>query len=325
MPIDLSSLIPLAQSAHGEEGGGARDIIDHLARTPLSQVVLFVAVLTVIRLVVFPKLLKTPIHLRSGGFYFLKIINEVVDAFVYAGVFVFLIIRPFVVQAFLIPSGSMWPTLDINDFIVANKAIYRYSDPHRGDIVVFRPPVAAILDPTQLDSSGQPTVDYIKRCIGLPGDVIELKKGILYRNGTKVDEPYIHYSETTDNGKTFTDLTKDVEAKITKPNFKWIKWKGKLLPLSYTDYDANSFAPRGAFPGDHPYMVAGEFGIADPDDQAVAKTLPAQPIPQGFYMMMGDNRNNSFDGRAWGLVPRDSIVGRAECIWLPITRWRITR
>jgi signal peptidase I len=52
---------------------------------------------------------------------------------------------------------------------------------------------------------------------------------------------------------------------------------------------------------------------------------PAEPLPPGYYLMMGDNRNDSFDGRGWGMVPRASIIGRSEFIWLPISRIRITR
>ena len=52
---------------------------------------------------------------------------------------------------------------------------------------------------------------------------------------------------------------------------------------------------------------------------------PAEKVPPGYYLMMGDNRNGSFDSRGWGLVPRDAIVGRSEAIWLPMSRWRATR
>jgi signal peptidase I len=52
---------------------------------------------------------------------------------------------------------------------------------------------------------------------------------------------------------------------------------------------------------------------------------PAAPVPPGYYIMLGDNRNRSYDSRAWGLVPRASIVGRSEAIWFPVSRWRITR
>ncbi|MGV3618289.1 MAG: signal peptidase I [Fimbriimonas sp.] len=330
-PID--ALLPLAQLTTEQKPMGAREIIDHLARTPLSQVVLFVVALTVVRLAIFPVLSKTVAHKRGGGYKTARFVNEVLDAFVYAGVFVFMLIRPFGVQAFLIPSGSMWPTLYVNDFIVANKAIYRYSDPKAGDIVVFRPPVSATQNrPEQIDpKTGDVKVDFIKRCIGTPGQVIELKEGQLFRDNQRVEEPYKEYSDCTDtiqvgdcqNFRPFTDEEKD---NITKASFKLVKYKGRLIPLNYTNNDANSGYPMGNFPQEKsPYSVADEFEIEDQNEARRLRDLPAEPVPPGFYLMMGDNRNGSFDGRGWGLVPRKDIIGRSEFIWLPFSRWRATR
>lgn len=258
--------------------------------------------------------------------------NEMLDAFIYAGVFVFMIIRPFGVQAFLIPSGSMWPTLYVNDFIVANKAIYRYTDPKVNDIIVFRPPVTARLSPDQVDADGEMKLDFIKRCIGTPGDLIEMKKGVLYRNGQKVDEPYKALSLCTDTVQQaecqdFRRLTADEEKPLTKSSFKFVNYKGHLIPLNYTDLDANAPSPRveNFVETSAPYHVADEFQIPDGDEQRKAEALPAQKIPKGMYLMMGDNRNNSFDGRGWGLVPRASIIGRAEFTWWPLTRMHLTR
>lgn len=323
----FASLLPLAQA---QAGGGTREIVDSLARTPLSKVVVFVVVLSVIRVAIFPYLHKTPPHRRIGAYGFARFINEMLDAFIYAGVFVFMVIRPFAVQAFLIPSGSMWPTLYVNDFIVANKAIYRYTDPKANDIVVFRPPTTARLSPDQVDAQGEMKVDFIKRCIGTPGDLIEMKQGVLYRNGQKVDEPYKRFSTCIDTTpqvecQEFRELSADEQKQLTVTNFKLVNYKGHLVPLNYTDLDANSPSPRV----DHfvetmaPYHVADEFQISDPDEQKKAENLPAQKIPAGMYLMMGDNRNNSFDGRGWGLVPRDWIIGRAELVWWPLTRLHI--
>ncbi|HEY0866497.1 MAG TPA: signal peptidase I [Fimbriimonas sp.] len=312
--------------AQVDQGGGLREWIDRLARTPLSQVVTFVAVLTILRVIVAIPLSKTPAHKRHGAvFPFLRFVNEVIDAFVYAGVFVFLLIRPFLLQAFLIPSGSMWPTLLVNDFIVANKAIYRYSDPKHGDIVVFRPPETAATSEAQLDEKGNMKVDFIKRCIGLPGDLVELRRGQLYRNGQRVEEPYVHYSESPDQGITFREKSEDEMESFTKASFKLIKWGNQIIPLNYTEFDANSAYPRGTGSlADTPYGVAHVFQIPM-EDQEEAKAQPAQKIPEGFYLMMGDNRNGSFDSRGWGLVPRESIIGRSEFIWLPVSRWGRTK
>jgi signal peptidase I len=292
---------------------------------------LFVTVLTVLRVAVYPYLIKTLPHKRTGPYGAAKVLNELLDAFVYAGVFVFMLIRPFGVQAFLIPSGSMWPTLYVNDFIVANKAIYRYTDPKPNDIVVFRPPVPATQDhPEQLDANGNVKVDFIKRCIGTPGDVIELRKGVLYRNGKPdiADEKHRHYSACTMDPPVpecpdFRELSDAEVASMTKQDFKLVKYKGQLIPLNSTDMDANAEVPSRSFgdpQGSAPYSSARIFNIKDQSVAMSLRNLPAEPIPQGYYLMMGDNRNGSFDSRAWGLVPRDSIIGRAEFIWFPFSR-----
>jgi signal peptidase I len=327
------ALLPLAQS------GGTRQLVDNLARTPLSHVVILVVILTALRMAIFPALINTKPHLRHGMYPLLRYANEILDALVYAAVFVFMVIRPFAIQAFLIPSGSMWPTLNVNDFIVANKAVYRYSNPKVGDIVVFRPPKAAAQSQSDLDpEDGEVAVDFIKRCIGTPGDLIEIKKGVMYRNGVKVDEPYIHVSHCTKRDgiecQDFADLTDtEKEARIPQ-NFKFVRVKGQLIPLDYTDRDVNLQMPyTGSFLPDaeqYPYNIAGDYAagssvLPSEDDALKAESLPAEKIPAGEYLMMGDNRNNSFDGRAWGLVTRDRIIGRSEFIWLPVTRWRITR
>jgi signal peptidase I len=317
----LETFLPLyAQAA------GAGDIVNDLARTPLSQVVMFIAALSVIRLAVYPYLKNTPVHKRSGLYAVCRILNEILDAFVYAGAFVFLIIRPFALQTFRIPSGSMWPTLYVHDFIVANKSIYRYSDPKAGDIVVFRPPKRAVY-PDQLDKNGDVNVDFIKRCIGTPGQVIELREGQLYRDGIKVNEPYKHYSRATDyHQTTFEPLGEDELSHMTMANFKLVKRKGDVIPFNWTQYDANAKPARGNYSEmSSPYNIADDFIVDDPLEAEALKKQPPQPVPQGYYLMMGDNRNGSYDGRGWGLVPRDAIIGRSEIIWLPVNRWRITR
>ena len=90
---------------------------------------------------------------------------------------VFGFVRPFVMEAFWIPSGSMIPTLQINDRVLVNKFIYRFTEPERGDIVVFQ----------SVDSADQ---DLIKRVVGLPGDEIAVRDGKLFVNGKPQREPY---------------------------------------------------------------------------------------------------------------------------------------
>ncbi|HIE51392.1 MAG TPA: signal peptidase I [Armatimonadetes bacterium] len=115
---------------------------------------------------------------------------EFVDAGLQALALVFLIIRPFIVQAFYIPSGSMEPTLHgshstwrngPNDRILVNKFIYHFRPPQRQDIIVFKAP----------PSVSSERKDFIKRLIGLPGDKIEVKNGRVYVNDEPLEEPYV--------------------------------------------------------------------------------------------------------------------------------------
>jgi signal peptidase I len=105
---------------------------------------------------------------------------------------VFGFVRPFVMEAFWIPSGSMIPTLEIGDRVLVNKFIYRFTDPRRGDIIVFE----------SVDNSNE---DLIKRVVGLPGDKIAVRGGKLFVNGEPQKEPYTNkklpdrsfYAQTT--------------------------------------------------------------------------------------------------------------------------------
>jgi signal peptidase I len=92
---------------------------------------------------------------------------------------VFGVVRPFVLEAFYIPSGSMLPTLKVGERVFVNKFIYRFSEPQRGDIVVFR------------DVEGADE-DLIKRVVGLPGDEVAVQNGVLSLNGEPQEEPYVN-------------------------------------------------------------------------------------------------------------------------------------
>ena len=94
-----------------------------------------------------------------------------------------LVVKTFLFQAFYIPSGSMEPTLEKGDRVLVNKLSYDLHDVNRGDIVVF--------EPTRARSGTDGIKDLIKRVIGLPGDVIETRDGVVYVNGEPLDEPYL--------------------------------------------------------------------------------------------------------------------------------------
>ncbi len=287
---------------------GAIYWIDKVARTSLSTILIFAVVLTVVRLAVFPYLRNTPKHKQGGGFGFVRFLNEGCDALIYASIVVFMLVRPFGIQTFHIPTGSMLQTLYEKDFIVANKMIYRYTEPKVGDIVVFHPPLAAF------GPNDQPT-DYIKRLVGAPGDVVEIRDMKLYRNGQPVDEPYLFYSVPGSGfSSAFQPLPKEEWPSILhqQADFKLVEVEGETKPLLYKSDVGN----------------ASFFGTKEPYQDPRANewiNLPAAPVPDGYFLFMGDHRNGSSDGRMWGLVPRENIIGRSEFVMFPFSRVGKTR
>jgi signal peptidase I len=202
-------------------------------------------------------------------------------------ILVVFVVRSFVVEPFKIPSGSMVPTLLVGDFILVNKYDYGIRLPitntkitegrplQRGDVVVFRYPK---------DES----VDYIKRVIGLPGDVVSYEDKKLTINGKPVPEaplPDYFDEERIGYAKQFEE---DINGR-----------KNRILN--------NPAVP--------PFIVGAEdFPYRDNckyDAHGVTCT-----VPPGNYFMMGDNRDNSADSRYWGFAPDKNIVGRAFFIWM---------
>jgi len=135
-----------------------------------------------------------------------------------------------------VESVSMQPTLFAGNFVVVNKLSYRFGEPSRGDIIVFRYPPDPELDP------------YIKRVIGLPGEHVLVEDGKVYINGVRISEPYLK-TQTQQGGE-------------------WI-------------------------------------------------------VPQDGLFMMGDNRNNSSDSRAWGMVPLENVIGKAFMVYWPPEKWEV--
>ena len=187
-----------------------------------------------------------------------------------------IILRSFIAEPFRIPSGSMIPTLEVGDFILVQKYAYGIrlpvvhtkiidvNKPKRGDVMVFRYPK-------------DPSINYIKRVIGLPGDRInwtEDKQLII--NGKKVE-----YSEEKD----------------TLINRRGIKQAGKILKETL---------PTNTGENDHTIQV-----ILEP-----IRLIEDIIVPDNSYFMMGDNRDNSSDSRFWGFVPEENIVGKAIFIWM---------
>lgn len=272
MPALMDFLLAQAHSS--------ADLVERLARTPLYHIVWFAAVCTALRIVAV-SLLPRVAEYNKAGRISLRILHDAFDALIYAAIVVFLLLRPYVLQTFKIPSESMVPTLKVNDWLIVNKFAYRTGQPKFGDIVVFKPPKRA-LAPWQ-----PPDQDFVKRLIGEPGDLVEIRNSVLYRNGKAIKEPYL-------NERTIGD-------------FKLVKYNGELIPIvRFGD---------GNIPPDSLYVDK-----VPASEMSAVWELPAERVPKGFYLMMGDNRNWSADGRVWGFVPRAQIVGRAWFILFPFSR-----
>jgi len=216
------------------------------------------------------------------------IVVDMARAFFPVIVVVFLI-RSFWVEPFKIPSGSMKPTLLVGDFILVNKYTYGIRLPvinkkvidinpvRRGDVVVFRYPV-------------DPSVDYIKRVIGLPGDKVVYRGKRLTVNGEAVAVQGSGYY--TDQEVNYMRLPTFLE-KLDGRSHQMM-----IVPASPTV----DLAQVRQFP----YRENCEY-----NDDGFSCTVPA-----GHYFMMGDNRDQSADSRYWGFVPDDHIKGRAFYVWM---------
>jgi signal peptidase I len=265
---------------------GFAGLIETLARTPIDKVVLFAVVCTLVRVGIWRYLIGLPQHIRKqGGPRFAAFLQEVCDALIYAGIVVFLLIRPYVIQTFKIPSESMVPTLLVGDLLIVNKAVYRYSDPQAGDIVVFKPPQIA-------KEPGQGDVDFVKRLIGTPGQIIEIRDKQLYRDGVPVKEEY---------------LNRDLPVQFQAEDFKLVRYNGEVIPIVRDDE------------GRTLHRSINDT-VVPPSDREMVWNLDAVPIPKDHYLMIGDNRDGSFDGRFWGLIERDAIVGKAWVRFWPPNR-----
>jgi signal peptidase I len=197
------------------------------------------------------------------------------------------VLRSFLFEPFKIPSGSMIPTLLVGDLILVNKYEYGLRMPvfntkltsgsplQRGDVVVFRYPP-------------KPSLDYIKRVVGLPGDEVAYLNKKLTINGVPVPEQRVADYFDPDAMRYFKQFQEQLGTKT---------------------HDILNDDERPAFvPGveDFPHRDNCRYSV----EGVVCK------VPPGMYFMMGDNRDNSLDSRYWGFVPDANIVGRAFLIWM---------
>ena len=229
---------------------------------------------------------------------------ETVKTVVYA-VLIALVVRTVAYEPFNIPSGSMVPTLLVGDYLFVSKFSYGYSRyslpfglplfsgriylpfshlPQRGDVAVFKLPT-------------DPSTDYIKRIVGLPGDHIQMRHGQLYINDQQVPR---------------------------RPAEDFVYEEGGSMVLLHQFVESLPRGP-GEPPLDHVIIKLGDNGPLD--------DTPVYDVPPGHFFAMGDNRDNSQDSRvlsAVGYIPAENLVGRAEFIffstdgsahWWEVWRW----
>jgi signal peptidase I len=197
-------------------------------------------------------------------------------------ILIVLLLRSFLVEPFRIPSGSMMPTLLVGDFILVNKFAYglrwpvlnrkflEIGDPQHGDVVVFRFPQ-------------DPSIDYIKRVVALPGDEIQYRDKVLYVNGMPAPQTPLGRYLGTGSGAGMTD------SELRLEEVGGIEHQ-ILIDPKWPDYKCEPYSSL-----------------------SIGRALE---VPPGKYFVMGDNRDNSNDSRCWGFVPEENLVGKAFAIWM---------
>ena len=233
-------------------------------------------------------------HAETGAQVKEPLIVEYARSF-FPVIFIVLIVRSFLAEPFRIPSNSMMPTLLTGDFVLVSKFAYGIrlpvldtkiipvGEPQRGDVFVFRYPGYDCEGRAQRSARpcGEPLApvpfeNYIKRVVGLPGDVIEVHDKVLTVNGVRVEAQPLDRYVGVGSGQEMTGSLR-LSEQLGEKNHDIL-----IVPNTH----------RGGL-GEGRWVV-----------------------PEGMYFAMGDNRDNSQDSRFWGFVPEEALVGKAFLIWM---------
>lgn len=237
-----------------------------------------------------------------------------------------LFLKTFVVEAFRIPSGSMENTLLVGDFLLVNKIVYGLRTPRyvpltnvaippislpsfnhveRGDVVVFEFPAE------REQVSTAESVNYIKRCIGLPGDTVEILSGRVFVNGKELTLPnhakasvgvsHPHWQSGYRMFPPGSGFTEGHYGPLIVPQ------KGDAIQLTATN--VGQWKALIAREGHRAHLAS--HGAILIDDRETTQYV----IGQDYYFVMGDNRENSLDSRYWGFVPEDHLIGEALVVY----------
>jgi len=273
-----------------------------------------------------------------------------------AAILIALALRAFVVEAFKIPSSSMYPTLEIGDHIFVNKFIYgvripwtmtklfELRGPKRGEVIVFIYPC-------------DPDRDYIKRVIATAGQTVEVRCNVVYVDGVAVpshlEDPncsYLDQDSAVAEHETQSRVGEDADGWYKRECSRYSEIVGDKTYNTFHDRERPDRERRLAegtltegdsrdFPlHDHampPSCANSEDGTKNAQSQVLGKIVQVKSendakvceprehyvVPEGHVFVQGDNRNNSNDSRVWGSVPLDNIKGKALFIWLSYERF----
>ena len=250
-------------------------------------------------------------------------VREFVESLLFAGIAAFFIIT-FIVQNTRIPTGSMEDTILVGDFVLVNKFIYgaestKYipftqieiphfrlpaiREPRRKDIVVFEFP--GMRNQLYSDDRG---VNYVKRCIGLPGDTIQIINKVVFVNGKQFwIPPHIDYIAGPAEPKG------EIDPRMFPQGMPWnednygpliVPKKGYTIQLTPDNVEQWGMTINREF---------GKIVVAVDGSQVTieGKPVTSYTFKKNYYYMMGDNRDDSLDSRYWGFVPENNIVGEA--------------
>jgi len=193
----------------------------------------------------------------------------------------FFVMQPFIARAYVVPTGSMEQTLPIGTRILASPLAPRVVPVRAGDVLVFSPP------PLALSLSGGKQSDvWVKRCIGAPGQTLEIKRNVLWRDGKIVSEPYAIWKS---------------------PGLAPADYDLKIVGGAVYSRDYDAFGRAG-------WWTQGQIPVAN---QAAISGAKSGKVPANCFLMLGDHRNDSLDGHVWGLLRRDAVIGRAFVSFWP--------